>query len=43
MYLLKKQKDYFCPLIKCSANAGYAAISVVDFQNSPGEHAPGPS
>ena len=24
-------------LIKCSANAGYAAISVVDFQNSPGE------
>ena len=43
MYLLKKQKDSFCPLIKCSANAGYAAISVVDFQNSPGEHAPGPS
>ena len=28
--------------LDCS-DAGYAAISVVDFQNSPGEHAPGPS
>ena len=42
MYLLKKQKDSFCPLIKCSANAGYAAISVVDFQNSRGSMLPDP-
>ena len=36
-------KRFLLSAIKCSASAGYAAISVVDFQNSPGEHAPGPS
>ena len=40
IYLEKKRFLLFT--IKFSENAGYAVISVVDFQNFPGEHAPGP-